>query len=69
MSSKVSVYCPGRPSNAGQRLKDGCTQMYLGSLRRDALFWCKVEHLVKIWCEKQFCRDVIFAKEVESLSQ
>lgn len=58
-----SVYAVGRPLNAGQRLKDGSIQLDLCNLRRDSLFWSKVEHLVASWCEKQFSRDVRFAKQ------
>lgn len=59
----ASCYAVGRPSKVGQRLKDGTTQIDLGTLRRDTLFWCKVERLVAAWCEKQFSRGVIFAKQ------
>lgn len=64
-----SVYVFGRPSRAGQRLKDGSTQIDLGNLRRDAIFWGRLEHLVNLWCKKQFSGVLIFAENVENRSQ
>lgn len=65
----ISVYAVGRPSKVGQRLKDGSVQIDLGNLRRDTIFWARVEQLVSAWCDKQFSSVSDLRTKVENPSQ